>query len=675
MKDIQEKIEELRKRIRYHDYRYYVEARPEISDREYDDLMKKLQQLEEDNPTLKTDDSPTQRVGGKPLDGFETVAHRLPMLSMDNTYSYDELWEFDKRVSKGIDSTEIRYCVEEKIDGVSISLIYEKGKLARALTRGDGMSGDDVTENIRTIKSVPLIIPLDKSKYAMSVPAVLEVRGEVYLSRKQFDAINKIKEDSGEAVFANPRNACAGSLKLLDSSIVAKRGLSIFLHGKGYTEGKIPETQSAFLTFLNSLGFPINKNHHVCNSIREVISFCDTHHAEVDRLGYDIDGMVVKVDDFNFHSLLGETTKSPRWQIAYKYPAEQAKTILQDIVVQVGRTGVLTPVAVLKPVSLAGSTVSRASLHNQDEIERLDVRIGDVVVVEKSGEIIPKVITVLKEKRKKKLSTFTFPRKCPVCKGAVNRIEGEVALRCMNPDCPAQLKGRIRHFAQRSAMDIQGLGLQLVNQLVEEKLVHTIADLYTLSQDHVASLERMGEKSAENLIKGLEESKKRPLHKVIFGLGIPNVGEHAASLLSGQYKKIEKIAALSIDDLCEIHEIGPIMAKSIVTYFKLKNNRILIEKLKKAGVTLESKEKKINAAKQPWQGKTFVITGTLDRYSRLEAQAFVKQLGGRVSSSVSKNTFAVIVGTDPGSKYNKARAAGVRIMDEKEFSEIIKKYS
>ncbi len=672
-KEINKEIEDLRQLIRYHDRKYYIEANPEISDFDYDSLMKKLKGLESKNPSLITPDSPTQRVAGEPQEEFKTVEHRIRMLSMDNTYSYDELKDFDKRVIKFL-GRKTEYFVEEKIDGVSISLIYENGVLSQAVTRGDGRFGDDVTDNIRTIKSVPLRIPLSKKHFPGKIPSLLEVRGEVYMPRKIFTKINKEKIKNEEDPFANPRNACAGSLKLLDASLVAKRGLEIFVHGLGYSEGEVPLRQSDFFKFLERLGFTVDKNFKLCRNIDEVISFCGEHYKVKEKLDYDIDGMVIKVDLFSDQKILGNTTKSPRWQIAYKYPAEQEQTVLENIQVQVGRTGVLTPVALLKPVQLSGTTVSRASLHNKDEIERLDARIGDFVVVEKSGEIIPKVIKVLANKRKGSLSKFKFPKECPVCGSKVVRDEGEVAVRCISPNCPAQLKGKIRHWSQRSAMDIQGLGIQLINQLVDKNIVHDVGDLYKLTSDELKSLERMAEKSAQNIIKGIEQSKNRPLGRLIFALGIPNVGEHAGAILADRFHSLDKVAEVSYDDLCGIHEIGPVMAKSICDFFVLKSTVKLLEKLKSSGVNFVLKEKTSRSKTSPLLGKTFVITGTLEKYSRIDAQNAIKQLGGKVTSAVSKSTDFVVVGKEPGTKYKRGVSLGVPILEEKDFYSLIKKY-
>ncbi|MBU1863409.1 MAG: NAD-dependent DNA ligase LigA [Candidatus Omnitrophica bacterium] len=673
MKNIQREIEKLRELIRYHDKKYYVEAHAEISDSQYDQLMKTLEKLECSEPSLITPDSPTQRVSGEVLEGFETAEHHIPMLSMDNTYSYDELHDFNKRVKK-ILGKETRYCVEEKIDGVSISLVYEEGLLVRAVTRGDGKFGDIVTDNVKTIKSVPLTIPLSKKYFSGMVPHVLEVRGEVYMPHQSFMNVNKDKEVKGEEPFANPRNACAGSLKLLDPSIATQRGLCIFIHGLGYYEGTMPSTQSDYINFLNTLGFPTNRNYKLCNAIEEVISFCDKHYAAIGRLKYDIDGMVVKVNAFSDQNILGATTKSPRWQIAFKYPAEQNKTVLEDIQIQVGRTGVLTPVAILKPVQLSGTTVSRASLHNYDEIKRLDARIGDIVIVEKSGEIIPKVIKVLVDKRRKKLQPFKFPKVCPICYEKVVQTSGEVAIRCINPQCKALIKSKIRHWAQRSAMDIQGLGIQVINQLIDNDVIYDVGGLYDLTVDRLEKLERMGRKSAENLCKAIDGSKQRPLARLIFALGIPNVGEHAADILADRYQTLDTLMDVPYDELCTLHEIGPVVARSLCDFFNLKSVKTLLIKLKSYGINFSLKTKGLHSKKTPLAGKTFVITGTLEKFSRLDAQNCIKQLGGKVTASVSKSTDYVVVGNEPGSKYTKAVSLNVTILKEQDFYQLIEKY-
>jgi DNA ligase (NAD+) len=675
MKNSKSKIDSLRNLIRYHDRKYYVEAAPEISDFEYDTLMKELAHLEKMHPEYASFDSPTVRVSGEPQEGFVTVDHRVPMLSMDNTYSYEELHAFDKRIKKILGRENVEYFVEEKIDGASLSLVYEKGILTHAITRGDGERGDDVTTNIKTLRSVPLRIPLDDVHFKGVLPQYIEVRGEVYMPRASFEKVNEERAEEGEPLFANPRNACAGSLKLLDPQIVAKRNLSFFAYGVGYVEGYAPQSFVDFSAYLKSLGFPVNTHSKLCRSIEDVIALCDAHHSRVSRLKYDIDGMVVKVNLFSDQRALGVTTKSPRWQIAYKYPAEQVETLLEDIVVQVGRTGVLTPVAHLKPVQISGTVVSRASLHNADEIARLDARIGDYVVVEKSGEIIPKIIRVNKEKRTGSLRKFIFPTACPVCTSPVAKHDDKVAIRCLNPACPAQLKAKIRHWAQRSAMDIHGLGVQIIDQLVDTRCVSDVADLYALDVSRLAELERMGEKSAENLVAAIQKSKKRPFSKVIFALGIPDVGEHAGVVLAQYFASIEELSAASFETLNEIHEIGPVMAESIVDYFSLQQTKELIKKLAHSGVAFNVREKKALLNDTPFSGKTVVVTGTLHGYSRTEIKNIITSLGGKVTSAVSAKTDYVIVGEEPGSKYTKAQELGVPILNEDALRTLIESYT
>ncbi len=670
--EAKKEIEKLRVEIERHNYKYYVEARPEISDFEFDKLMKRLIELEEAFPELKTPDSPSQRVGGEPLKQFRTVEHKIPMLSLDNTYTYEELEEFDKRVKKFLGKGKFSYLVEEKIDGVSISLTYEKGKLVLGSTRGDGRSGDDVTENIKTVRAIPLTIPAPGASFKGRVPDVLEVRGEVYMPAASFEKLNKEKEKQGEELFANPRNACAGSLKLLDPRIVATRNLSIFVHGIGTVKGgeRLPKGQSEAFEFFKSLGFRTIEYRKRCEEIHEAEEFIKWFQPKRDSLDYEIDGMVVKVDSFEEQKALGQTTHSPRWMIAYKYPAERKETIIEDIQVQVGRTGALTPVAILKPVQLSGTTVSRASLHNRDEIERLDVRIGDHVLVEKSGEIIPKVMEVVKEKRKKALPKFKFPEKCPVCGGRAQKFGDEVAVRCVNFACPAQLKARVRHYAMRDAMDIEGLGEVWINTFVEQGFIKDLADIYYMDFKKVESLERMAEKSAQNLFNGIEASKKRPLQRLIYGLGILNVGEHAADLLAQRFKSLDRLAEASLEELSGIREIGPVTGQSIVQFFKEPGTKKVLAKLEKAGVRSNFVEPV--KATGPLAGKSVVVTGTLEHFSRGGIEALIRRLGGHPSGSISKKTDFLVLGKEAGSKYDKAKALGIKILSESDFEKLTK---
>ncbi len=654
----------LRRELARHNYLYYVEATPEIADHDYDVMLRELASLEAAFPEFKSDDSPTVRVGGDPLKGFSTVTHRVPMLSIDNTYSYDEIREFDKRVQKELGLTP-EYFVEEKVDGVSIALLYEKGKLIQAVTRGNGRQGDDVTANVRTIRSIPLRIPVVPSK-DLTIPALLEVRGEIYLSKKSFAAINKKREEAEEDLFANPRNAAAGTLKLLDPRLVAERNLNFVPHGIGAYTGTVPQTLEDYFTFLSAYGFPVNRHSRKCATIEQVIDVCEKHAGKKNTLPYEIDGMVIKVNAFKLQGLLGVTSKSPRWVIAYKYPADQVETILENIIVQVGRRGTLTPVAELRPVQLAGTTVSRASLHNKDEIERLDVRIGDVVFVEKSGQIIPKVVSVNMKKRATGLRTYVFPDRCPSCGEAVFKDEGEVAVRCVSLHCKAQLKARLKHFAERNAMDIEGLGTQLVAQLVDAGLVKDVSDLYYLRLEQLLELERMGQRSAENLLGGIEASKRRSLARLLFGLGIPNVGQHAAEVLAENFKDIHALAAADVEALSAIHEIGPIIARSVVDFFSLKSTQAILRHMEKAGIAFNVHDIR-SEARTFFTGKTCVVTGTLSKYSRPEAEALIKQKGGRVAKSVSAKTDCLVVGDAPGSKYDKAKKLGIMIMNDEEF--------
>ncbi len=662
-KDIKAKIEQLRDEIRRHDYKYYVENSPEISDQEYDRLMRQLMELEKAHPQLVALDSPTQRVSGQPLEGFNKVKHEVPMLSIDNTYSADELREFDKRVKKNITRETISYIVELKIDGVSMSLIYKDGKLSKGVTRGDGVTGDDVTQNIRTIAAIPLRV-----KSPETFPGLIDVRGEVFMDKKTFDKINKEKEKNNDELFANPRNATAGSLKLLDSSIMAKRNLNIFNYAVGFMKGVELKTQWETLQFLTEYGFKVNSHIKQCRDIEEVIDYCNKWEKQKDKLDYAIDGMVIKVNSLAQQRSLGATTKSPRWMIAYKFPAERAATKLKDIIVQVGRTGTLTPVAVLEPVRLAGSVVSRATLHNAEDIERKDVRLGDTVMIEKAGEIIPQVVAPVLNKRTGKEKKFYMPEKCPACGSKVKQYPGEVAMRCDNPLCGAKQKEKIRHFASKSAMDIEGLGEAMVELLVDSKLVSDIADIYTLKYEQLIKLPRMAQKSTQNLLEGIEKSREQNLARLIFALGIRHVGEHSAEILASEFNSIEKITEQTAQSLSETPELGPVMAESIYEFFHNPENKKLLKKLKDAGVKM-APVKKVTSGRL--LGKRFVITGTLNSYSRSEAQQLIKAQGGGVTSSVSETVDFVLAGENPGSKYEKAKKLNVKIIDENELKKMI----
>ena len=663
-KDVKDQIEKLRETIRRHDHLYYVLNKPEISDQEYDSLYRKLKDLEESHKELITPDSPTQRVGGQPIKEFPVVKHIVPMLSLDNTYSADEIREFDARVKKNLKGEKIEYVVESKFDGVSISLLYEKGKWVLGATRGDGMQGDNVSTNLKTMRSIPLIFR-DELKI---VPKLIEVRGEVYMTNKALERLNKEKETKGEELFANPRNAAAGSLKLLDPQIVATRGLDIYIWGIGHYEGINFKTHAEVLEYLKKAGFRVNPHYKVCETIEEVIEYCDSWEPKRDKLEFEIDGMVLKVNSLRQQEKLGVTTKSPRWSIAYKFPAEKALTEVKDIIVQVGRTGAITPVAILAPVHLSGTTVSRATLHNFDEIERLDVKIGDKVYVEKSGEIIPKVLSVAKNKRTGHEKAFHIPTKCPVCASRLVRAPEEVAIRCENVGCAAQIKETVLHFASRNAMDIEGMGEATVNQLVDKNLIKDYGDIYYLRFDDVKNMERMAEKSAQNLIDAITNSKTNDPNRLIYALGIRHVGEHAAWILANNFSSIEKLQGASREELTKVREIGPVMAESIYNFFLNKENLKILKKLKEAGLRMSWSKPKGPAG--PLEGKTVVITGTLKSLSRQEAEDRVRKSGGKASSSISKDTDFLVVGEEPGSKLDKAKAIGVKIITEEEFKKI-----
>ncbi len=668
--DARKEIKKLTGLIEYHNRKYYLDARPEISDQEFDGILRQLIQLEAAFPHLKSPGSPSQRVGGSPLKEFKTVEHEIPMLSIDNTYSYEELREFNKRMMKSLGREMLAYFVEEKVDGVSVSLTYERGLFARGATRGDGKFGDDITENLKTVKSIPLRLESPDDLLSADLPDILEIRGEVYLSRGNFSKLNREREKNGEELFANPRNACAGTLKLLDPKIVAERQLSFFAHGIGLTKGLTIRSQSEFFQYCRTIGVRTVPHFRRVEGIDGVIRFAEEYGEKRKTLDYDTDGLVVKIDGFEDRKILGFTSKSPRWMIAYKYPAERAVTRLKEIEISVGRTGVLTPVAILEPVRISGTTVSRASLHNKDEIERLDVRIGDTVQVEKSGEIIPKVICVMKEKRKKSFKKFRYPGRCPVCGSQARRIGEEVAVRCVSLACPAQLKGRIKHYAMRDAMDIEGLGDALIEQLVDKKMTRDLADIYFLKAEEVEALDRMGKKSARNLIEAIEHSKSRELNRLIFGLGIPNVGERAAEILADRYQGIEALEDAQEEDLCVIREIGPVTAKAITYFFSQSGTRQVLEKLRRAGVRFDLVSRRKSAT--PFSGKSFVITGSLSGYSRPEAEQLIRRMGGAVSASVGRKTDYLIVGENPGSKYEKAKTLGVAILDENQFQNMLK---
>jgi len=659
---VRKRAERLRELIRHHEYRYYVENSPEISDFEFDKLMAELEKLEKEHPALVTSDSPTQRVGGEPVEGFEVAEHRVPMQSIDNTYSVDELKEFNERIQRLLPGERVEYVVELKIDGVAVSLLYEDGVLVRGATRGDGLRGDNITENLRTVREIPL-----KLRSAGAVPPVLEARGEVYLSKAEFERINKERERKGETPFANPRNAAAGSLKLLDPRIAATRRLGLFSYGIGYVEGLDLKTHDEVLNLLERLAVPVNPHREKCLSVDEVIEYCRRFDERRGDLAYEIDGMVVKVNSFDQQRRLGSTAKSPRWAVAYKFAAERATTRLTSIDVQVGKTGTLTPVANLEPVSLAGTIVKRATLHNADEIKRKDIRVGDVVTVEKAGEIIPQVVEVRFEERTGGEKPFRMPRTCPVCGTTVSKDPEGVYHRCHNISCPAQLKARIRHFASRDAMDVEGLGPAIIEQLVDQGLVTGVSDLYKLASEDLSKLERMGEISARNLVQSIQNSRERDLYRLVYGLGILHVGVSAARALAARFESLDALGAAQAEELAEIEGIGPIVAQSVMDFFAAEHNHDTIERLRGAGVNMRSMGETPRGVEGPFAGRTFVLTGRLAGYTRDEAGSLIERLGGKVVSSVSSTTDYVLVGDEPGSKLDKARRLGVRVIDESEF--------
>jgi len=660
-------IEKLRNEIRRHEDLYYVLDSPEISDREYDQLLEKLQQLEQDHPELVTPDSPTQRVGGRPAEGFAEVVHRLPMLSLDNSYNIDELRAFDERCQKLADGRPLEYVAELKIDGLSLSLQYVNNVLARGVTRGDGRIGEEVTQNARTIRSVPLRV---KSE-AKAIDGEIEVRGEVFIPLDVFQKTNAEREEQGEPRFANPRNAAAGAIRQLDSKLVARRKLDMFAYDLLVNGRKPFATHWESLNWLAAAGFRVNPNKELCKSIDQVIDFANEKEKLRDELGYEIDGLVVKVNSTALQDDFGATAKAPRWAIAYKYPARQASTQVLSIVVQVGRTGALTPVANLEPVFLAGTTVSRATLHNEDEIKRLGLKIGDWVMIEKSGEIIPKVLNVIKSKRTGKEKSFKPPTHCPVCGGEISRVEGEVVARCVAADCAAQLMGRLLHFASRRAMRIEGLGEVLVVQLVEAKLVKDVGDLYSLTLEQVSGLPRMAKKSATNLLEQIEASKSRDLGQLIYALGLRHVGERTAGILAHHFGSLEKLAKATTEELDEIPEIGLTVAQSVRDWFDDDGNRELCDRLRGVGVKTELEKTSATELDERFAGKQFVLTGKMEGFTRDEARALIEARGGRVNSSVSKKTDYVIAGEEAGSKLDKATELGVTVMDEAGFKKLM----
>lgn len=657
---VQEKIKKLRETLEYHSRKYYVEDNPEISDFEYDAMMNELIKLEEENPEYKSPLSPTQRVGGVALDKFDKVVHQVQMNSLQDAFSEDEIYEFDTRVKSAVE--DYSYVVEYKIDGLSVSLEYVNGELSRASTRGDGITGEDVTQNIKTINSVPLTLN-ERIPY-------LEVRGEVFMSKNQFLKINAERENNEEPLFANPRNAAAGSLRQLDSKITAKRGLDIFVFNIQQIEGKTIPTHKESIDYLKSLGFKVIPHDEVFKNITDAYKRVLEIGEERGELYFDIDGAVIKVNELAKREELGVTSKFPKWAIAYKFPAERQKTKVEDIVVQVGRTGALTPLAYLTPVRIAGSTVSRATLHNMDYIAEKDIRIGDTVVIQKAGDIIPAVTEVDYESRDGSERKFVMPEFCPECGAKVVREEGEAAYRCTGMSCPAQKLRHIIHFVSRNAMDIDGMGESIAEQMLDKKVISDAADLYYIKAESVEEMDKMGQKSAANLISAIEESKKNPLHRVINALGIRHIGEKNAKTLAKALKSMDAIIAADYDTLVSLDDFGGIMADSIIAFFKEEQNLEFIDRLKKAGVNMQETEENEEDAR--FSGMTFVLTGTLENYTRGEAQDIIEKFGGKASSSVSKKTTYVLAGKEAGSKLEKANKLGVRVISESEFEEMIK---
>ncbi len=658
-------VEKLRQEIRYHDRKYYLEAAPEISDLEYDRLLERLKNIEAAHPELIAPDSPTQRVGEQPVEGLESVEHRVPMLSIDNTYSLDELRKYGDRTSKLLKGELIEWVVEVKVDGVACSLIYEDGVLLRGVTRGNGRVGDDVTHNIRTIPDVPLRLLSSNDP-----PAALEVRGEVYMTNSDLVRLNQKQRERGEAPFANTRNVTAGSIRMLDPRICAQRRLRFFCHSVGHAEGLKAESHMDFLEEMRSYGLPATPHVECFQSFDAAVEHCEQLVARLHELDFEVDGLVLKVNRFEQRRRLGATSKSPRWVIAYKFEKYEATTKLKKIRVQVGKTGTVTPVADLEPVELAGTIVSRASLHNADEIQRKDVREGDVVVVEKAGKIIPHIVRVEKHERREQLRPFRFPEDCPECGAGLAKDEGGVYIRCLNPQCPAQLRERIQYYASRNAMDIEGLGDKLVNQLVDDGIVRSYGDLYRLTLDQLVNLERMGKKSSEKLLAGIEASKDRGLVRLLNALSIRHVGPRVASVLAERFRSIDELIEASEEELSGINEIGPVIAKSVCEFLHSDFGRRTIDDLRGAGVSMES-HAPATTDRKPLEGKTLVVTGTLNRYTREEIEQLIGRYGGRAASSVSKNTDYVVAGEKAGSKLAKARQLGIPVISEDEFDTLI----
>jgi DNA ligase (NAD+) len=656
VKAVKHRIDELREQIREHEYRYYVLDQPTISDFDFDQMMRELKRLEQEHPELVTPDSPTQRVGGEPAKEFPTYTFSTPMMSLENAYSEEELEDWGRRVVQLAETEKVDYVAELKIDGLSVSLIYGKGLLDKAVTRGDGRTGEVVTGNVRTIRSVPL---------RLNEHVSVEIRGEVFFSLGSFRQLNEEREQAGEARFANPRNAAAGSLRQLDPAIAAKRSLDFY----GYWIQPTRAMQSENLKWITQLGLKVNPHRKLCHSLQEVLDFCRHWEAHREDLDYEIDGVVVKVNSIDLQGRLGSTSKAPRWAIAVKFKARQAITRLVNIRVQVGRTGALTPVAELEPVQLGGTTIRNATLHNEDEIERLGIQINDRVLLERGGDVIPKVVSVVEQAPDR--LPFQMPSRCPVCGSEVYREEGEAVRRCLSQTCPAKLKESLLHWASRKAMKIDGLGSRLVDQLVEKNMIHDVSDLYHLKQGELEELERMGPKSVENLLREIDAGRSLEFWRLLFGIGIRHVGERTAQILASHFGSVDRLEKATREELETVHEIGPKLAESIHQFFLQPENRALVERLRKSGLPMHTDIVEQPKAEQTLAGKTFVLTGTLDTMTREEAAARIAERGGRVSSSVSRKTSFVVAGRDPGSKLEKARDLGVVILDEQQFAAML----
>lgn len=664
---VQKEIEELRKKIEYHNRLYYIQAKPEITDREFDRELKRLEQLESEHPEFDSHDSPTKKVGGAPIDGFQTVAHRLPMLSIDNIFELEGLNEFETRLCKLLGEEQIELTAEYKIDGVAVSLVYENGVLTRGVTRGDGQQGDDITHNVRTMRGVPLRLEIDQP------PELLEIRGEAYISNSDFQILNVEMQRQGKEPFANSRNTTAGGLKLLDPKLSAKRKIRFFAHGIGAVEGVDYETHINYLAAIQEMGLPATPNVKAFPNMATTLEHVQTMMDDLHTLDFEVDGIVLKVNQFNQRELLGNTSKSPRWVVAYKWERYEAVTKVESIVFQVGKTGTVTPVANLEPVQIAGTTVSRASLHNHDEMERLGIQIGDWVVVEKAGKIIPHVVRVEEHRRDGTQEELPFPEHCPECNAELVQDDGGVYIRCPNPTCPASIRETLRFYASRQAMDIEGMGIKMIEQLLEQKLISSLADMYRLHEhyDQLVELDRQGDKSIENLLAGIESSKTRPLWRLLTGLNIRHVGTSNARILEKEFGTMDEIANQSVEDLAAVDEIGPVIAESVFTFFHSDFGSQLIQELETLGLSMGSPVEKNSTGTKVLDGKTLVVTGTLPSLTRDEAKELIQEHGGKASGSVSSKTDYLLAGEKAGSKLAKAQGLGVPVLSESEFLEMI----